>query len=182
MISPSGKEAGPFLSVEQAAFSHVLPGDQGASVFAWANLAGSFSGALGVLLAGGVSEGVRWAGTAPIVGYRSMVFAYAVVGVILTVLFSRLGPEVEWVRADGPAPISPRFGLGRESRPVVFRLAGLFVIDSFAGGFVIDGLTFTGSTRGSASVSGCWDGFTSPRTSLPDSPGYGPRGFRNASG
>src|ERR1700743_1664211 len=45
VISPSGKEVGPFLSVEQAAFSHVLSGDQRATVFAWTNLAGSFSGA-----------------------------------------------------------------------------------------------------------------------------------------
>jgi predicted dehydrogenase len=40
VISPSGNEVGPFLSVEQAALSQIVPGGQRTSIFAWYNLIG----------------------------------------------------------------------------------------------------------------------------------------------
>src|SRR5467141_3182838 len=40
VISPSGNEVGPFLSIEQAALSHVIPGRTRTEVFAWYTLAG----------------------------------------------------------------------------------------------------------------------------------------------
>src|SRR5574337_1425234 len=43
VLSPSGNEVGPFLSVEQAALSQSLPGERRTHVFAWYNLAGSFA-------------------------------------------------------------------------------------------------------------------------------------------
>src|SRR5205814_2574389 len=42
VISPSGNEVGPFLSIEQAALSHVVPNQTRTAVFAWYTLAGSF--------------------------------------------------------------------------------------------------------------------------------------------
>src|SRR4051794_30713899 len=56
VISPGGNEIGPFLSVEQAALSHIVSDDRRTDVFAWYNLAGSFSTALGAL-AGGLIAG-----------------------------------------------------------------------------------------------------------------------------
>lgn len=35
VISPSGNDIGPFLSVEQAALSHIVPDDRRTDVFAW---------------------------------------------------------------------------------------------------------------------------------------------------
>jgi len=49
VISPSGNEVGPFLSIEQAALSHVVPGSRRTSVLAWYTLAGSFATATGSL-------------------------------------------------------------------------------------------------------------------------------------
>jgi MFS family permease len=43
VISPSGNEIGPFLSVEQAALAHIVSNERRTDVFAWYNLAGSFS-------------------------------------------------------------------------------------------------------------------------------------------
>jgi MFS family permease len=144
VISPSGKEVGPFLSVEQAALAHVVAGERRTHVFAWYNLVASFAGAFGVLFAKWMTQGLRHAGYTPLTGYRTVVFAYAAVGLILAAIFARLGPGVEWRPGDaqpgGPPPVTVRFGLGH-SRGVVLRLAGLFSIDAFAGGFVIDSLT-----------------------------------------
>ena len=47
VISPSGNEIGPFLSLEQAGLSQLLPDSRRTSAFAWYNLVGSFATALG---------------------------------------------------------------------------------------------------------------------------------------
>jgi MFS family permease len=52
VISPSGTEVGPFLSIEQAALSHIVPDDSRTSVFAWYNLVGSVATAVGSLCGG----------------------------------------------------------------------------------------------------------------------------------
>src|SRR5437762_12322249 len=49
VISPSGNEVGPFLSIEQAALSHVVPDHARTAVFAWYTLVGSFATATGAL-------------------------------------------------------------------------------------------------------------------------------------
>ncbi|HQZ53325.1 MAG TPA: MFS transporter, partial [Thermoflexales bacterium] len=47
VVSPSGKEIGPFLSIEQAALTQLIPSQRRTQVFAWYNLAGSFATATG---------------------------------------------------------------------------------------------------------------------------------------
>jgi len=49
VISPSGHEVGPFLSIEQASLSHLLPSASRTEVFAWYTLTGSLATALGAL-------------------------------------------------------------------------------------------------------------------------------------
>ena len=43
VISPSGNEIGPFLSLEQAALSQLLTAEERTGAFAWYNLAGSLA-------------------------------------------------------------------------------------------------------------------------------------------
>ncbi len=64
--------------------------------------------------------------------YRGVVVLYAALGLVLVLGFSRLSVATE---LTVPHPRA-RFGLGR-SRSVVLRLAALFALDSFAGGFVV---------------------------------------------
>src|SRR5262245_36532174 len=56
VISPSGNEVGPFLPIEQAALSHVVPSRSRTRVFAWYTLTGSIATALGALAGGTVSD------------------------------------------------------------------------------------------------------------------------------
>jgi MFS family permease len=138
-ISPSGKEVGPFLSIEQAALPQTAPDERRTSVFAAYNLVGSLAGALGALAAG-LPDLLD---LAPPAGYRLLVWGYAATGLLLAALFARLSPGVEAAprpvrTAEVPAP-RPRFGVHR-SRGVVARLAALFALDAFAGGFVVQGL------------------------------------------
>ena len=131
VISPSGNEVGPFLSIEQAALSQVVPGQSRTAVFAWYTLVGSFATALGSLGGGTLSHLLQKTAIAPVESYRVVVLLYAVLGVVLTLLFTRLSPA-----AEVSVPGAGSFGIGR-SRGVVLRLSGLFALDSFGGGFVV---------------------------------------------
>jgi MFS family permease len=140
VISPSGNEVGPFLSVEQAALSHVLSDKSRTKVFAWYTLAGSFATALGSLFAGALLRLLQSRAVPLVERYRATVFAYAALGLVLTVVFARLSPGTE-VRTAGdtvPSPLAAARLLGLEgSQRIVLKLSALFSLDSFAGGFVL---------------------------------------------
>src|SRR3989304_126575 len=57
VISPSGNEIGPFLSVEQASLTQLIADRRRTHTFAWYNLSGSFATATGALTGGGGSHG-----------------------------------------------------------------------------------------------------------------------------
>ncbi len=131
VVSPSGNEVGPFLPIEQAALSQVLPDRERTAVFAWYSLVGSFATAAGSLGGGTLSHLLQKTAMAPVESYRVVVLLYAILGVVLALLFTRLSPA-----AEVSVPGAGSFGIGR-SRGVVLRLSGLFALDSFAGGFVV---------------------------------------------
>jgi len=140
VISPSGNEVGPFLSIEQAALSHVIPGRTRTEVFAWYTLAGSMATALGALCGGTLAHELQKTAMRPVSSYRVVVILYAALGMCLALLFTRLSSAAE-VNSPGEDSASPRtlkstLGISR-SRHVVAKLASLFALDSFAGGFVV---------------------------------------------
>jgi MFS family permease len=140
VISPSGNEVGPFLSIEQAALSHIVPSAARTEVFAWYTLAGSLATALGALFGGGLTQALQHTSMSHVQSYRAVVFLYAALGVALALLFLRLSTSVEVNRAsDGrvvSSGVASILGIAR-SRNVVLKLSGLFALDSFAGGFVV---------------------------------------------
>ncbi len=142
VISPAGNEVGPFLAIEQAALSQAVPGERRTHVFAWYQLCGAFATALGSLAGGALASALLARGLGPLASYRVIVLGYGALGLVLLVLFSRLSPAAEAPRAKREAPAGrPSFlraslGLDR-SRRVVLGLSGLFAVDAFAGGFVV---------------------------------------------
>ena len=64
--------------------------------------------------------------------FRLMFYAYAVLGLIGAALYRRL-PHAEARQQEASTALGP-------SRKVVYRLAALFSLDSFAGGFVVQSL------------------------------------------
>lgn len=140
VISPSGNEVGPFLSIEQAALAHVVPDLSRTEVFAWYTLAGSLATAMGALFAGLITNALQKTAMTPVTTYRVVVFLYAAIGALLVCLFSGLSSaaEVNVPREESAAPPSMRtfFGVERSHR-VVVKLSSLFALDSFAGGFVV---------------------------------------------
>jgi len=140
VVSPSGNEVGPFLSIEQAALAHVVSSSTRTTAFAWYTLTGSFATAIGSLCGGMLPSLVDSSGTAPTKGYRAVVIAYAALGMVLTLVFARLSSATEVGvsedRSSGLAAKKTLLGIGH-SREIVFKLSGLFALDSFGGGFVV---------------------------------------------
>jgi MFS family permease len=136
VISPSGNEVGPFLAVEQASLTQLVDPARRTRLFTRYQLAGSVATAFGALAAGAVVQ-LAAGRVAPVDAYRAVIVAYALVGVALVVVFSRVSPAVEVPAAEVVDPtIRTRLGLHR-SQGVVLRLSALFALDAFAGGFVI---------------------------------------------
>ena len=138
VISPSGNEIGPFLSVEQAALTQLLPGEKRTQTFAWYALAGSLATATGALAGGWLAQGLQATGYSALNAYRIVLAGYALGGLIMIVLFLSLSKSVEV-----PAVLRPEqtlfLGLHR-SKKVVLSLSGLFAMDAFAGALLVQSL------------------------------------------
>lgn len=142
VISPTGAEVGPFLSIEQACVAHIVDARQRTLVFAWYHVAGFSMSAVGALAGGALAHGLQVHGWTAVDSYRVLFCVYAGCGVLLGVLSFGLGQEVEDAsanratrsRTDGMFSLT----LGLESsRSLVLRLSALFALDSFGGGFCV---------------------------------------------
>lgn len=140
VISPSGNEIGPFLSVEQAALSQIVSEQRRTDVFAWYNLVGYFSTALGALVGGLISDASQHLGLTEASAFRPALWAYALIGLLLTCGFAFLSSAVEVQAKDQPSPQNKTVLGLHKSKRVVLRLSLLFALDAFGGGFVIQSI------------------------------------------
>jgi len=138
VISPSGNDIGPFLSIEQASLTQLIPDRDRTKVFAWYNLVGSFATALGSLASGWLVQALQGSGMPVINSYQVVLVGYALFGFVLAALFAFLSPQVE-AGVVSTATIRTRLGL-HKSQKVVLRLSALFALDAFAGGFVVQSI------------------------------------------
>ncbi len=137
VISPSGNEIGPFLSIEQAGLTQLVSNENRTKVFAWYNLVGSFATAAGALSAGWLSQGLMAKGWAPFDAYRMVLAGYALSGLVLMFGFLAAGPAIEVVAQ--PKQESHILGL-HKSRGVVMKLSAMFALDAFAGGLILQSM------------------------------------------
>jgi len=133
-LNPSMGDVTLFLPTEQSLLAKAVAPEGRTALFARYNVAGSLLGAAGGL-ASAVPERVARAGvvTEPI-ALRGAFVAYALVGLACAALYvgMRLGREAQ--QADrSRRPLAT-------SRPVVLKLAALFSIDSFGGGFAVQSI------------------------------------------
>jgi predicted MFS family arabinose efflux permease len=95
--------------------------------------------ASGSLVAGVLTDALQttWS---PVASYRSIVILYATLGLVLCAVFLRLSAAAEAppvARLDAGASAFARLSGLHRSQRVVLRLSGLFALDSFGGGFVV---------------------------------------------
>jgi MFS family permease len=133
-LNPSAGDVSVFLPTEQAALSETVEARDLTAIFARYNLAGSLAGALGALASGLPVVLARRHGWTLAAAERSGFVLYAVVAVVVAVIYRRLSPALEGhAGAVKAAPLV-------RSRRTVFHLAALFSLDSFGGGFIVQSL------------------------------------------
>jgi MFS family permease len=118
-VSVSTGESGAFLSLEQVVLARALPPERRTWLFGVYNLLGAGAAALG-------------AAAVSLSGSLELLFALFVAGAGVQALAYRTLP------AARPPARPPAEGAG--SGPLVRRLAALFALDSFAGGFALQAL------------------------------------------
>ena len=139
VLSPTGKEIGPFLSIEQSSLAQILERKNLTRIIAWYNLAGSFATAFGALSAGWLSEVLLHEGISVTGSYKIIIAGYGSIGIILLILFSFLSGYIEAKKIRDIQPVKRTLGL-HKSKAVVLKLSSLFALDAFAGGFIIQSM------------------------------------------
>jgi MFS family permease len=140
VISPSGNEVGPFLSIEQSAIAQIVADKARTEVLAWYTFTGSLATALGALTGGMIAHALQNLPVAQVNSYRVVVILYAATALMLAGLFARLSPAAEAATHGQRKAFQTTLGgfAGLEqSRDVVAKLSALFALDAFGGGFVV---------------------------------------------
>lgn len=129
-INPSGGSTSVFVPLEHTVLSGAVQAKQRTAAFARYSLMGALAGAAGSLLAAAPAW-LQSGGMGEIASFKAMFLAYALLGVLGGVVYARIPPRR--LDAAPAAPLGP-------SRGIVYRLAALFSVDAFAGGFVVQSL------------------------------------------
>jgi MFS family permease len=131
-LNPSGGDVSVFLPLEHSILAASGTAHARTGLFARYSFIGSVFGAFGALAVAVPDWLATGAGWQIVDALRVMFVVYAAIGAIVWLLYLRIPPpRIEEARPA--APLGP-------SRAIVVRLAGLFSVDSFAGGLVINAL------------------------------------------
>lgn len=133
-INPSGGSTSIFVPLEHTVLSGAVAPAARTRAFARYSLIGAFAGAFGSLLAG-TPEWFATFGIGLIEAIKIMFVAYGVLGVAGALAYRRIPVATRAPQAEA----RPAAALG-PSRRIVYKLAALFSIDAFAGGFVVQSL------------------------------------------
>ena len=131
-INPSGGSTSVFVPLEHAVLSGAVAPVDRTRAFARYSLIGALAGAFGSLLAG-APEWLAPLGVGMIAAIKIMFVAYAILGIFGGLAYARIRVPARASAAQSTAALGP-------SRGIVYKLAALFSIDSFAGGFVVQSL------------------------------------------
>ncbi len=134
-ISATSSEVGAFLTIEQAMLPQTAPAERRTWLFSIYTFVANVAQSLGALFAG-VFAAAAAANLAGADVFRPLFVLYALVGLANLVVFRTLSGAVELAR-----PAAPRRLLAIDrSRGIVAKLAGLFAVDAFAGGLVVQSI------------------------------------------
>jgi MFS family permease len=130
-VNPSTGDLGVLVPLEHALLAHEASDGERTRTFARYSLIGALAMAAGSLAAA-TPDWLVLAGIGNTAAFKLMFYGYAALGAASAVLY-RLLPDMKLGDGRAKAPLGP-------SRGVVYRLAALFSLDAFAGGFVVQSL------------------------------------------
>ena len=138
-INVTGSETGAFLSIEQALLPQTVnDARKRNTIFALYNMTGTFAMSAGILLSGLPAILQQQLGLSQIEAIKSLFMLYSILGIIVLAIYFMLSKKIELATGEITKPLTQV--LSPETKKIVGKLSGLFAVDSFAGGFVIQSI------------------------------------------
>jgi hypothetical protein len=132
-VNPSAGSVSVFVPLEHAVLAGSVADRARTSMFARYSLTGALAGAFGALAAA-TPDFLGLIGMSQLAPIKAMFVLYAVLGIAGGLIYARLPARQRPPSApDGATTLGP-------SRGIVYKLAALFSLDAFAGGFVVQSL------------------------------------------
>src|SRR5438445_3148083 len=138
MLNGMGTDRSPAFALEQATIPGLVSDERRTWALAWYSVVLDASGAVGALAAGIPIAAQKWWSMDLARSYRYLFIGYAAISVLTALLYLLLSPEVEISKTA--APLGTRASISPETKSTIKRLAALFAIDAFGGGFLTDAL------------------------------------------
>ena len=132
-MNPTSGDVSVFSPVEQSLVPSTVADAHRTAMFARYVFTGTFAAAVGSLAAGLPEWVAHHSSLGEETALRCVFAVYALAGVAVLFVFRLLSPAVEPSATATPTPLGP-------SRRMVHRLAIVFSVDSFGGGFVVQSL------------------------------------------
>jgi MFS family permease len=147
-INVTGTETGAFLSIEQAILPQTIKDIKKRNAsFAVYNMAGTFAMSAGILLSGLPEILQKYYGFVQVESIKPLFLLYSAIGIAVIAIYFFLSKKIEVDKAiveedeeKKKASFSKILTVSPESKTIVTKLAGLFAVDSFAGGFVLQSI------------------------------------------
>jgi MFS family permease len=130
--NPSAGSVSVFVPLEHALLAREASDRDRTRLFARYGLIGALASAFGALAAA-MPDFLSQAGLPPLAALKAMFVLYAALGVVGGLIYTRLPSRPPAQQAQSEAALGP-------SRHIVYKLAALFSLDAFAGGFVVQSL------------------------------------------
>ena len=131
-VNPSGGSASSFVPVEHAVLTRETADAERTKAFARYSLVGGLASAGGALAAA-MPELFTRPDWSELSGIKAMFWIYALLGLVGGLLYTRIPGRMPPTQHDLAQALGP-------SRTIVYKLAALFSLDAFAGGFVVQSL------------------------------------------
>jgi MFS family permease len=131
-INPSSGSVSIFAPLEQALLSHSVADTGRTEMFARYGLIGSFAAAIGALAAAS-PDLMQLLGLTQLQALKAMLLLYAVLGIAGGLIYASIPKAPKRTADKRHAALGP-------SRSIVLKMAALFSVDSFAGGFAVQSL------------------------------------------
>lgn len=132
-LNPAANDVTPFSPLEQTLLARAVTPQSRTALFARYSLIGALVAAIGAQAAGVPDLFAAGGDPARLLTVRVMFVLYGLLGLASLLLYRSLSPALEAQTHEQPVPLG-------KSRRIVYTLAALFSIDSFAGGFAVQSL------------------------------------------
>lgn len=132
-LNPSSGDVSVFLPIEHTVLSRSVTAQSRTALFARYSLIGALVAAFGAQAAGVPALAEHWFAIELKTALKAMFVLYGAIGLVSFFVYRRLSPRLAVEPEHAPTPLG-------KSRKTVYKLAALFSLDAFAGGFAVQSL------------------------------------------